>query len=135
MEFYVLKRPLITIRNHYDSLQQQSRSLQALWNCHNLHLQCSQKVSFRPEIGPEFPQNYKNPKLLETNLFLSEFVPHQYRKKLFCLFRGGNLLSVSTVTSMGFFVLIHANASSYLYSLCRSRTLSLVWQGVSIHTK
>ncbi len=31
-------------------------------------LQCSQKVSFHPETGPEFPQNEKNPKIFGTSL-------------------------------------------------------------------
>ena len=39
----------------------------------NSNIQCSQKVSFCLETGPEFPQNGKNPKLFGTNLFLSEF--------------------------------------------------------------
>ncbi len=36
-----------------------------------LHVQWSQKVSFRLETGQGFPQNDKNPKLFGTNLFLS----------------------------------------------------------------
>ncbi len=66
-------------------------------------LQCPKKVSFRPETGPEFPQNDKNPKLFGTNLFLMEFsilflvLTCINREKIFCLFRGGNLLFVSTV--------------------------------------
>ena len=36
-------------------------------------LQWAKKVSLRLETGPEFPQNGKNPKLIGTNLFLSEF--------------------------------------------------------------
>ena len=37
------------------------------------HIQCSQKVSFRNETGPEFPEKDKNPKPFGTNLFLSQF--------------------------------------------------------------
>ncbi len=35
-----------------------------------LHIQCSQKVSFRPETGTEFPQDEKNPKIFGTSLSL-----------------------------------------------------------------
>ncbi len=49
------------------------------------HIQCSQKVSFRPETGPEFPQNEKK-NLADIN-----------RKKLICMFRGGNFLFLTTV--------------------------------------
>ena len=33
-------------------------------------IQCSLKVSFHPETGPEFPQNEKNPKIFGTSLSL-----------------------------------------------------------------
>ncbi len=39
-----------------------------------LYVQCSKKETFRPETGPEFPQNDKNQKYFETNLFLLEFM-------------------------------------------------------------
>ncbi len=33
-------------------------------------IQCSQKVSFHPETGPEFPKNEKNPDIFGTSLSL-----------------------------------------------------------------
>ena len=37
-------------------------------------LQCKKKKeTFRPETGPQFPKNDKNPKVFGTNLFLVEF--------------------------------------------------------------
>ncbi len=36
-------------------------------------IQCSQKVSFCPETGPEFLKNDQNPKLFDTIVFLLEF--------------------------------------------------------------
>ncbi len=65
------------------------------------YVQCSQKVSFRPETGPEFPQKIR--KILK---FFGPVYPYKSfqkdlvcndREKIFCLFPGGNLLVVSTV--------------------------------------
>ena len=58
-------------------LQARSRTVGKWWtetfkSC-PMELQWAKKVSFRPETGPEFPQNGKNPKFFGTNLFLSEF--------------------------------------------------------------
>ncbi len=51
-------------------------------------IQCSQKVSFRPGTDQEFPQNEKNPKIIHW--CKKKKLSHINRKKLFCMFRGGN---------------------------------------------
>ncbi len=43
-------------------------------------IQCSQKVSFRPETGPEFPQIKKNPKIFGTSLGIN--LAGKYEKQL-----------------------------------------------------
>ncbi len=62
-------------------------------------LHCSQKVSFRPKIGPELPNNDKNPTLFGTNWF-QKIMNCYHFGEILDLFLGGNLLSVSTVYFM-----------------------------------
>ena len=52
-----------------------------------LTLQCSQKVSFRPETGPEFPQNEKYPKLFGP-MYFYRIWPAFIGKKYFAYFGG-----------------------------------------------
>ncbi len=76
-----------------------------------MYLQCSKKETFRPRTGPEFPPNVSNATFFHTSVLPSEFLiitegfiqwckndlVHIDRKKLFCLFRGGKFLFLSTV--------------------------------------
>ena len=60
------------------------------------YVQWSQKVSFRPETGPEIPQNEKNPKHFGTNTMVQKKICPTSIEKIFCLLWGGNFLFVST---------------------------------------